>query len=140
MGVSDELRHLEIFLLDEFDKGRKVNDLYELVQYAGNIIPRLYVYVFLLNFYCFVLNICSQHWDVNDSNTLVPNLFKISRNFKLIFIRNGFQIRIPRPKICMCWKFQVHTAKRKATLIKACLSTVKSFLIFFFLKNFFFFF
>lgn len=41
MSVSDELRHLEIFLLDEFDKGRKVNDLYELVQYAGNIIPRL---------------------------------------------------------------------------------------------------
>ena len=79
-----------------------------------------------------VLNICSQHWDVNDSNTLVPNLIKISRNYKLIFIRNGFQIRIPRPKICMCWKFQVHTAKRKATLIKACLSTVKSFLILFF--------
>ena len=41
MSVSDELRHLEIFLLDEFDKGRKVNDLYELVQYAGNIVPRL---------------------------------------------------------------------------------------------------
>ena len=41
MSVSDELRHLELFLLDEFDKGRKVNDLYELVQYAGNIIPRL---------------------------------------------------------------------------------------------------
>merc|ERR1719289_237874 len=36
MGVSDELRHLELFLLDEFNKGRKVNDLYELVQYAGN--------------------------------------------------------------------------------------------------------
>ena len=85
-----------------------------------------------------VLNICSQHWDVNDSNTLVPNLIKISRNYKLIFIRNGFQIRIPRPKICMCWKFQVHTAKRKATLIKACLSTVKSFLILFFLKKVFF--
>ena len=33
-------------------------------------------------------------------NTVVSNL--ISRNFKLIFIRNGFQIRIPRPKICMC--------------------------------------
>ncbi len=41
MCVSDELRHLEQYLLDEFGKGRKVNDLYELVQYAGNIIPRL---------------------------------------------------------------------------------------------------
>lgn len=45
MSVSDELRHLEIFLLDEFNKGRKVNDLYELVQYAGNIIPRLYLLI-----------------------------------------------------------------------------------------------
>ena len=43
MSVSDELSHLELFLVDEFSKGRKVNDLYELVQYAGNIIPRLYV-------------------------------------------------------------------------------------------------
>ena len=41
MSVSDELRHMELYLLDEFGKGRKVNDLYELVQYAGNIIPRL---------------------------------------------------------------------------------------------------
>ena len=39
----------------------------------------------------------------------------------LIFSRNGIQIRIPHHKIGMCWKFQVHTAKRKATLIKACL-------------------
>lgn len=45
MKVSDELGHLELFLLDEFSKGRKVNDLYELVQYAGNIIPRLYLLI-----------------------------------------------------------------------------------------------
>lgn len=41
MAVSDELRHLELYLLEEFQKGRRVADLYELVQYAGNIIPRL---------------------------------------------------------------------------------------------------
>jgi vacuolar protein sorting-associated protein 35 len=41
VSVSDELRHLEMYLLDEFQKGRKIPDLYELVQYAGNIIPRL---------------------------------------------------------------------------------------------------
>ena len=40
MAVCDELRHLETYLLDEFQKGRKVADLYELVQYAGNIVPR----------------------------------------------------------------------------------------------------
>ncbi len=43
MAISDELRHLELYLVDEFQKGRKVADLYELVQYAGNIVPRLQV-------------------------------------------------------------------------------------------------
>ena len=41
MAISDQLRRLEQFLLDEFEKGKKMSDLYELVQYAGNIIPRL---------------------------------------------------------------------------------------------------
>ncbi|XP_064193260.1 vacuolar protein sorting-associated protein 35 isoform X1 [Anguilla rostrata] len=45
MAISDELHYLEIFLTDEFAKGRKVADLYELVQYAGNIIPRLYLLI-----------------------------------------------------------------------------------------------
>ncbi|XP_068082670.1 vacuolar protein sorting-associated protein 35 [Anabrus simplex] len=45
MAITDELRHLELYLLDEFQKGRKVTDLYELVQYAGNIVPRLYLLI-----------------------------------------------------------------------------------------------
>ena len=45
MAVTDELRFLEIYLLDEFQKGHKVTDLYELVQYAGNIVPRLYLLI-----------------------------------------------------------------------------------------------
>lgn len=45
MSITDELRHLESYLLDEFEKGRKVPDLYELVQYAGNIVPRLYLLI-----------------------------------------------------------------------------------------------
>lgn len=45
MAITDELRHLEIYLLDEFQKGRKIADLYELVQYAGNIVPRLYLLI-----------------------------------------------------------------------------------------------
>lgn len=45
MAISDELRKLESFLVDEFKKGHKVSDLYELVQYAGNILPRLYLLV-----------------------------------------------------------------------------------------------
>ena len=45
MAICDELRHLEQFLLDEFRKGHKVADLYELVQYAGNIVPRMYLLI-----------------------------------------------------------------------------------------------
>ena len=41
MSVCDELRYLEQYLLDEYQKGHKIADLYELVQYAGNIVPRL---------------------------------------------------------------------------------------------------
>ena len=41
MVICDELRNLEVSLMEEFKKGRKPTDLYELVQYAGNIVPRL---------------------------------------------------------------------------------------------------
>lgn len=41
MHISDQLQHLQQYLLEEFEKGKKLSDLYELVQYAGNIIPRL---------------------------------------------------------------------------------------------------
>ena len=43
--VTDELRHLETFMVDEFQKGMKCDDLYELVQYASSIIPRLYLLI-----------------------------------------------------------------------------------------------
>lgn len=45
MSVTDQLRHLEVYLVEEFQRGRKMADLYELVQYAGNIIPRLYLLI-----------------------------------------------------------------------------------------------
>lgn len=45
MAITDELRYLEIYLLDECQKGKKVIELYELVQYAGNIVPRLYLLI-----------------------------------------------------------------------------------------------
>lgn len=45
MAITDELRYLETYLHDEFERGRKVADLYELVQYAGNIVPRLYLLI-----------------------------------------------------------------------------------------------
>ncbi|XP_067934568.1 vacuolar protein sorting-associated protein 35-like [Watersipora subatra] len=45
MAISDEMRHLDTYLVDEWQKGRKVPDLYELVQYAGHIVPRLYLLI-----------------------------------------------------------------------------------------------
>lgn len=42
--VFDHLRHLELYLFEE-KHGKKMSELYELVQYAGNILPRLYLLV-----------------------------------------------------------------------------------------------
>ena len=52
MGISDQLSHLEQYLLEEMEKGKKMSDLYELVQYAGNIIPRLYVHTHIVLVQC----------------------------------------------------------------------------------------
>ncbi|KAL9330440.1 hypothetical protein ACSQ67_000050 [Phaseolus vulgaris] len=43
MRAFDELRRLEIFFKDERRHGVPIADLYELVQHAGNILPRLYL-------------------------------------------------------------------------------------------------
>ncbi|KAI4316959.1 hypothetical protein L6164_024880 [Bauhinia variegata] len=43
MRAFDELKRLEIFFKDESRHGVSLVDLYELVQHAGNILPRLYL-------------------------------------------------------------------------------------------------
>ncbi|KAK4758824.1 hypothetical protein SAY87_020125 [Trapa incisa] len=43
MRAFDELRKVEIFFKEETQRGCSVVDLYELVQHAGNILPRLYL-------------------------------------------------------------------------------------------------
>ncbi|KAK8512572.1 hypothetical protein V6N13_082886 [Hibiscus sabdariffa] len=43
MRAFDELKRLELFFKDESKHGVSVVDLYELVQHAGNILPRLYL-------------------------------------------------------------------------------------------------
>ena len=46
MAVFDALRHLSNYLYDAHNQGRHhLADLYELVQYAGNIVPRLYLMI-----------------------------------------------------------------------------------------------
>ena len=44
MATFDQLRHLEQYLSDG-KHGRRMTELYELVQYAGNILPRLYLLI-----------------------------------------------------------------------------------------------
>lgn len=41
MRAFDELRKVEMFFKEETKRGCSVIDLYELVQHAGNILPRL---------------------------------------------------------------------------------------------------
>ncbi|XP_060191077.1 vacuolar protein sorting-associated protein 35A-like [Lycium barbarum] len=43
MRAFDELRKLEIFFKEETNRGCSIVELYELVQHAGNILPRLYL-------------------------------------------------------------------------------------------------
>ncbi|GMI67295.1 VPS35 homolog A, ZIG suppressor 3 [Hibiscus trionum] len=43
MRAFDELRKLEVFFKEEARRGCSIVDLYELVQHAGNILPRLYL-------------------------------------------------------------------------------------------------
>ena len=46
MAIFDALRHLTTYLNDAHSSGKHhLADLYELVQYAGNIIPRLYLII-----------------------------------------------------------------------------------------------
>jgi vacuolar protein sorting-associated protein 35 len=46
MAVFDALRHLSNYLAEAHQSGKHhLADLYELVQYAGNIIPRLYLMI-----------------------------------------------------------------------------------------------
>ncbi|KAI8062577.1 vacuolar protein sorting-associated protein 35 [Gongronella butleri] len=46
MAVFDALRHLTVYLTEAHQSGRHhLADLYELVQYAGNLVPRLYLMI-----------------------------------------------------------------------------------------------
>ncbi|GMH38811.1 hypothetical protein BSKO_06709 [Bryopsis sp. KO-2023] len=43
MQVFDELTHLRVFISEEQRRGKAFSELYELVQHAGNVLPRLYL-------------------------------------------------------------------------------------------------
>eukprot|EP01013_Petalomonas_cantuscygni_P002141 TRINITY_DN12170_c0_g1_i1.p1 TRINITY_DN12170_c0_g1~~TRINITY_DN12170_c0_g1_i1.p1 ORF type:complete len:853 (+),score=245.41 TRINITY_DN12170_c0_g1_i1:157-2715(+) len=43
--VGDHLTFLEQYFTEEVQRGRRVEELYEMVQHAGNIVPRLYLLI-----------------------------------------------------------------------------------------------
>eukprot|EP01012_Entosiphon_sulcatum_P012165 TRINITY_DN17599_c0_g1_i2.p1 TRINITY_DN17599_c0_g1~~TRINITY_DN17599_c0_g1_i2.p1 ORF type:complete len:727 (+),score=193.00 TRINITY_DN17599_c0_g1_i2:28-2181(+) len=43
IAVYDELMHLEQYFMEEVKRGTLAEELYEVVQHAGNIVPRLYL-------------------------------------------------------------------------------------------------
>ncbi|RNF21085.1 vacuolar sorting-associated-like protein [Trypanosoma conorhini] len=43
--VFDELQHLEQYIEEEHSRGRSLGEMYEVVQHAGNIVPRLYLLI-----------------------------------------------------------------------------------------------
>ncbi|OMJ95824.1 hypothetical protein SteCoe_721 [Stentor coeruleus] len=45
MTVFDQMSRLENYFLEEYRRGRKISDLYEKVQHASSILPRLYLLV-----------------------------------------------------------------------------------------------
>ena len=45
MQIFDEMRVLEAYFKEEYRRGRKMSDLYENVQHAGSIVPRLYLLI-----------------------------------------------------------------------------------------------
>lgn len=45
MAIFDYMRELQNYFKDDFRRGRRMIDLYQAVQHAPNIIPRLYLLI-----------------------------------------------------------------------------------------------
>lgn len=72
MAVFDALRHLSNYLYDAHSQGKHhLADLYELVQYAGNIVPRLYL----------MITVGSVYMSINDApvKEVMKDMMEMSR-------------------------------------------------------------
>jgi vacuolar protein sorting-associated protein 35 len=72
MAVFDALRHLSNYLFDAHTQGKHhLADLYELVQYAGNIVPRLYL----------MITVGSVYMSINDApvKEVMKDMMEMSR-------------------------------------------------------------
>ena len=72
MAVFDALRHLSNYLYDAHTQSKHhLADLYELVQYAGNIVPRLYL----------MITVGSVYMSINDApvKEVMKDMMEMSR-------------------------------------------------------------
>ena len=79
-----ELRHLEAYISSEHKRGRRMLELYELVQHAGNVLPRLYLLLTVGSVY-----IVSQEAAAKDILTdLVEMCRGVQHPMRGLFLRN----------------------------------------------------
>eukprot|EP00127_Corallochytrium_limacisporum_P006804 Clim_evm19s236 gene=Clim_evmTU19s236 len=84
MSVNDELSQLQMFLTDEIQRNSKIGDLYELVQYAGYLVPRLYMLV--------TVGVAYMKAGVAPKRTMLQDLVEMCRGvqhpLRGLFLRN----------------------------------------------------
>ena len=84
IAATDELRHLEAHISSEHRRGRRMLELYELVQHAGNVLPRLYLLLTVGSVY-----IVSQEAAAKDILTdLVEMCRGVQHPMRGLFLRN----------------------------------------------------
>lgn len=70
MAIFDELQHLTAFIYEaHMNKKHHLSDLYELVQYAGNIVPRLYLMITVGSVYMRVSKELLPQQGISSSNS-----------------------------------------------------------------------
>ena len=82
MAIFDELRHLTTCIYDLHITGKNnLADLYELVQYATNIVPRLYLMVTIGAVYMRASSEAQQNGDLSVSpvNEIMKDMLEMSR-------------------------------------------------------------
>ena len=102
--MSDELTFLKTVLLDKFDKTGPLAHLYELVQYTGNILPRLYLLIAVGAVF-----VESKHVPTKDVlRDLVEMCRGVQHPLRGLFLRNylltTFRGLLPEDETCVPWR------------------------------------
>eukprot|EP00697_Spironema_sp_BW2_P014544 gnl/Spiro4/4992_TR2492_c0_g1_i1.p1 gnl/Spiro4/4992_TR2492_c0_g1~~gnl/Spiro4/4992_TR2492_c0_g1_i1.p1 ORF type:complete len:448 (+),score=117.23 gnl/Spiro4/4992_TR2492_c0_g1_i1:150-1346(+) len=90
MTITAELESLETYFMEVMQKGRRMIELYELVQHAGNILPRLYLLVTVASVY-----IKSKQAPVKDIlRDLVEMCRGVQHPMRGLFLRNYMLLKV----------------------------------------------